>query len=267
MPIVAEITDFLENFAPLALAADWDNVGLLVGDRSQEAQRIMTCLTITPESVAEALDESAGLIVTHHPLPFRPLRRLSADTTDGRMLWDLIRGGISIHSPHTAFDSAAAGINQQLAEHLGLGNVQALHPVDDALQVETGSPGAGRYGTLPQPTPLATLFDRIKKPLQLDALQYVGEVDQSISRVGIGCGSAAEFLDTAAQRGCDGFVTGEMRFHDCLHARALGIGVVLLGHYASERFAVEKLATVLAEHFHDCHVWPCRRESDPIRFA
>jgi len=249
------------------MAADWDNVGLLVGDGSLDVQNVMTCLTITPESAQEALDEGAELIVTHHPLPFRPLRRLSADTNDWRMLWDLIRGGISVYSPHTAFDSAATGINQQLAERLDLTDVQALIPADDALQAETGSPGTGRCGALPQPTTLAALLDRIKQSLMLDALQFVGEADQSISRVGIGCGSAGEFLATAAERGCNGFVTGEMRFHDCLLAEALGVGVVLLGHYASERFAVEKLATVLGNHFTDCQVWPSRRESDPIHFA
>ncbi len=267
MPTVAEFAAFLEDFAPCSLAAEWDNVGLLVGDRTLDVRKVMTCLTVTPESAAEALDEGAGLIVSHHPLPFRPLSRLSTDGTDGRLLWDLIRGGVSIYSPHTAFDSAARGINQRLAEHLGLCNVQAIVPAGDAVQAETQSPGTGRCGALPQPTTLDALLDQVKQTLKLAAVQYVGELGQSISRVGIGCGSAGEFLATAAERGCDGFVTGEMRFHDCLHAQALGIGVILLGHYASERFAVEELATVLANQFSDCQVWPSRQESDPIHFV
>src|SRR6185295_17432474 len=115
-------------FAPAALAAEWDNVGLLVGDRAQKVERIMTCLTITPAAASEAIREQADLIVSHHPLPFKPLKRLTADQPTGRILLDLIRAGISIYSPHTAFDSAAAGINQQLAEALGLKNIQPLEP-------------------------------------------------------------------------------------------------------------------------------------------
>src|SRR4051812_22383303 len=128
MITVAAICGFLESFAPAVLAAEWDNVGLLVGDRAQKVERIMTCLTITPAAAAEAIREQADLIVTHHPLPFKPLKRLTADQPAGRILLDLIRAGIAIHSPHTAFDSAAAGINRQLAEGLGLTNIQPLEP-------------------------------------------------------------------------------------------------------------------------------------------
>src|SRR5262245_37456662 len=100
MTTVAELCGFLEAFAPPELAAEWDNVGLLVGDRAQKVERVMTCLTITPMAVAEAIREQADLIVTHHPLPFKPLKRLTADEPAGRMLLDLIRAGVAIHSPH-----------------------------------------------------------------------------------------------------------------------------------------------------------------------
>src|SRR6478609_9776050 len=142
MITVADICSFLEAFAPAALAAEWDNVGLLVGDRSQKVERIMTCLTITTAAAAEAIRERADLIVTHHPLPFRPLKRLTADEPTGRVLLDLIRAGIAIYSPHTAFDSAAQGINQQLAEGLGLRQIQPL-VVAAGL---TENVGSGRFG-------------------------------------------------------------------------------------------------------------------------
>ena len=86
MPLVAEICQFLDAFAPPILAEEWDNVGLLVGDARQPVERVMTCLTITPASCAEAASKRADLIVTHHPLPFKPLRRLTTDNTPGRLL-------------------------------------------------------------------------------------------------------------------------------------------------------------------------------------
>src|ERR1700748_2813281 len=104
MLTVSAIAALLEDFAPQRLAAEWDNVGLLVGDARHSVQRVMTCLTVTPQSVEEAINEKAELIVSHHPFPFHELKRVTTDTTDGRMLLDLIRSGIAVYSPHTAFD-------------------------------------------------------------------------------------------------------------------------------------------------------------------
>src|SRR5437868_672201 len=119
MTTIADITAFLQQIIPLDLAAEWDNVGLLLGDESATAQRVMTCLTVTPESAAEAIEAHAEYIVTHHPILFRGTKRLSTATPEGRMVWDLARAGIAVYSPHTAFDNAQGGINDLLANLLG----------------------------------------------------------------------------------------------------------------------------------------------------
>ena len=115
MTKIQQVCEYLDQFAPTRLAEEWDNVGLLTGDRAAECQRIMTCLTVTPESAAEAIERGASLIVSHHPLPFRPLKRLTTDSTPSRMVWELARANVAIYSPHTGFDSALNGINQSLA--------------------------------------------------------------------------------------------------------------------------------------------------------
>src|SRR5260370_351806 len=102
MPTVADVVDHLEQFAPLNLAADWDNVGLLLGERGAPVQRLITCLTVTPESVAEAVEAGAQLLVTHHPILFRGIKRLTDATPEGRMLLALVRAGVAVYSPHTA---------------------------------------------------------------------------------------------------------------------------------------------------------------------
>jgi len=260
---VDAICDFLEQFAPSPLAEEWDNVGLLVGDRTKTVDRIMTCLTVTPESAAEAIDERAELIVTHHPLPFRPLSRLTADETAGRMLLDLIAARVAVYSPHTAFDSAAGGINQRLAEGLGLIDVRPLAPVDEEPQ----SAGGGRYGTLTEATTLAELAGRLKRFLSIDRLQMVGDSQRDVQTVAVACGSAGEFLEQARRLGCHVLVTGETNFHTCLHARAVDVGLLLPGHFASERFAVEFLADVLQERFTAAAVWASRREANPLQWV
>lgn len=126
MPKVAQVAEFMEGFAPLELAADWDNVGLLLGDLAGPADRIMTCLTVTPESCAEAVVAKVGLIITHHPILFRGCKRLTADDPEGKMLLDLARAEVAVYSPHTAFDNAPEGINAILAGKLGLENARPL---------------------------------------------------------------------------------------------------------------------------------------------
>ncbi len=268
MITINQLTTYLENFAPLRLAEDWDNVGLLMGDRGQPVQRVMTCLTLTPESTEEAIAEKAQLVVAHHPLPFNALRKLTTDTTAGRMLWQLANAGIAIYSPHTAFDSAEFGINRQLADAIGLSHVCPLRACEDAVPDGGSEPGgdalgAGRMGRI-ETTTLSDLAGRLSDFLGLPGLRAVGNGEDKVSKIAIACGSGGSFLGAASARGCNGFITGEMTFHDCLAARAQGISVLLTGHFASERFACETLAARMAGDFPDLSVWPSRSESDPI---
>ncbi|GAC1468421.1 MAG: Nif3-like dinuclear metal center hexameric protein [Isosphaeraceae bacterium] len=128
MTTVLDVGRWLERFAPLHLAESWDNVGLLWGDPGAEVSRVMTCLTVTSRTALEAVQEEAQLIISHHPVLFRPVKRVVADQADNGMLWSLARKGISVLSPHTAFDNTERGINDELAKRLGLTGIQPLRP-------------------------------------------------------------------------------------------------------------------------------------------
>ena len=266
MTLISDVVQFLGEFAPLTLAEDWDNVGLLIGDVTRPVNRILTCLTVTPDVVAEALELRVELIVSHHPLLFKPVQRLVASDTQGAMLLSLIAAGVGLYSPHTAFDSARAGINQQLAETFGL---LGVHPLRIQEHSEPRVPGevpagAGRYGDLPRPCSLDELCDSVKQLLNVPHLQRVGLPTARIRRLGLACGAAAEFIPDALAADCDALLTGEARFHDCLKARDSGLALILPGHYATERPAVEALADVLHRHFPNIRVTPSVQESDPV---
>ena len=254
----ADICQYLDSFAPRTLGEDWDNIGFLVGDREQPAAVVMTCLTITPEVVEEAIKEQVQLIVSHHPLPFKGLKRITTDTPQGHMLLNIIRNGICIYSPHSAFDSTAGGINAQLAAIMELSEVGVLCPSLENPQV-----GAGRYGKS-RPTSLAELATQLKHSLRATSIGYVGAAEQAVDKVGIACGSAGEFLGAASAKGCNTFVTGETSFHTCLAAKATGVGLILLGHFASERFAVETLAAKLQKEFANLRIFASQQDTDPI---
>lgn len=259
----------LERIAPLDLAESWDNVGLLVGDRRATVERIMTCLTLTPDVAREAIADGVQLVVTHHPVLFKPVQRLTTDTEDGAMLLGLIRAGVAIYSPHTAYDSTFDGINSQLAAVLELQQPTPLRPATVGLgsQAEQSAleVGGGRWGTLPRATTLAALAEQIKRLLSADTVQFVGDANRMVQHVAVACGSAAEFLPDARAAGCDVLLTGEARFHSCLEARSTGIALILAGHYATERTSVEQLARQLAESCPGLTIWASRTEQDPLR--
>ena len=260
MTLIQEILSDLEQQIPLNLAESWDNVGLLLGDACLPVKGIMTCLTLTEEVAEEAIHEGANLVITHHPILFKAVKRLTSATGEGRMLLQLARAGINVYSPHTAFDSAREGINQQIAIALGLSNIHPIRVKPQSVD------GAGRWGQLSAPRKLSELLLQLKSICPAEQYTIVGDLDQQYDTVGIACGAAGDFLPDAAALGCQVFITGETRFHNCLEARALGVALVMVGHYASERPAVEELARRLAVQWRPLRVWASRVETDPVRF-
>ncbi len=363
MPTVAEITQYLERFAPCALAANWDNVGLLLGDSGSAATRVMICLTVTPDVVAEAVSERVELIVSHHPILFRATKKLTAASPEGKLLLPLLRAGVAVYSPHTAFDNCPGGINDILCRRLGLTSVQPLRTRDgnpqcklvalvpdsdlanvsaalfqagagvigqyrecsfripghgtffasDATNPTVGQKGRrediaewrlevvvpenrvpaaivalrhahsyeepafdvyplrplpqggeGRMGELPRPVTLRELADLTRTQLAAPSVQVVGNLNRTVSKVAIACGAAGEYLSDSIRLNADVFLTGEIRFHEALVARDSNLGVILPGHYATERPGVEELAQKLAADWPGITVWSSRVEHDPL---
>lgn len=260
MTTIKSICEFLDQFAPTALAEDWDNVGLILGDPTREASKIMTCLTVTPESAGEAIDKKVDLIVSHHPLPFSATKRITTDQTPTRLIWELARAGVSIYSPHTGFDSATEGINQMLCDRLEIQSTDPIVP----NRANPEMPGPGRIGKIPAATSLREFAQKVKDSFSLPRIQVVGDLDSNIQRIATACGSGGSFLSKAASRGAECLVTGEATFHSVLEARARKVSMVLMGHYFSERFAIENLADRLAAEYSGLNVWASEQECDPI---
>lgn len=258
MSTVSELIATLESIAPPELAESWDNTGLLIGDRRRPVRTVMTCLTLTADVAAEAIERGVDLIVSHHPVMFRGRKAITDGDAEGRMLLSLIEHRIAVYSPHTSFDSAAAGVNQQLVEAFGVQSAAPLRPD------ETTGAGAGRWGELVSAVKMSDFLETVRKVVNAPYVEYCGEDERSVQRVAVACGAAAEFLNDAIRLGCDVFVTGEARFHAVLQARAAQTGLILTGHYASERPAVEQLARMIVQ-VTGVDAWPSQAEQDPLR--
>ncbi|MDA7952116.1 MAG: Nif3-like dinuclear metal center hexameric protein [Pirellulaceae bacterium] len=272
MEKLEDLLVWFREWAPLHLAEDWDNVGLLIGDPGRSIEKVTTCLTVTPEVVQEAIDHKTDLLLTHHPLPFSPLKKITAETVVGKMVCQLIENKVAVYSAHTAFDSASSGLNDQLARRLGLKEIVPLIPVEteatrrngEIKETGSSSAGVGRLGVLTQSVTAQEFIDRVKEALSLSTMKFSGGLEQKIHRVGVGCGSAGTFLKEAIRNECDLFVTGEASFHTLLEGKAAGLSLLLTGHYSSERFAMESLATELQKKFPTLEIWASRNERDPV---
>jgi dinuclear metal center YbgI/SA1388 family protein len=259
MPSLPDVVAALERIAPERLAAEWDSVGLLVAPRDAAVRRVLTCLTLTPQVAAEAVRERIDLVVTHHPLPFRPIGRITPDTGTGRVLLTLVGAGCGIWSSHTAWDSAAGGINDQLATLIGLADVGPITPdaVDPAV-------GFGRVGVPPQDTTVGALARLLADRLGATGVQIVGDRDRPGGRVGIVCGSGGDLVGQVAAAGCVTLVTGEVKLHQGIEARAADLAVIAVGHHVSEHFAMAELGRRLAAALPGLEALVSREDRDPI---
>lgn len=259
MPALSAVIDALHALAPLRLAAAWDSVGLLIAPGRDTIDRVMTCLTVTSEVVAEAVRDRVDLVVAHHPLPFRPLARVTPDTGPGRAVLELVRAGAGIWSSHTAWDSAAGGVNDLLATLLGLAHVAPIEPDRELPQV-----GFGRVGTAPAGRTVADLATAAASALGVRHVQLAGDTSRPAGRVGIVCGSGGESVAEVARAGCDTLFTGEIKLHDAIAARDSGLAVIAVGHHASERFSMDAFARRLAAAVPGLACHASRDERDPL---
>jgi GTP cyclohydrolase I len=259
--VLSEIEAKLQLIAPLELAEEWDNVGLLSGDLQSSVNRIMTCLTLNPITVSEALAEKADLVIAHHPLPFRPISKIVTSTTTGRTLWELTRAGVAIYSPHTAWDNARQGINVQLADIIGLGGLNPLTPTQ-ATSAECIGLGTGRVGELEVAEPIDEIIRKLQRRLSHLRFSCNQPLETRCHRVAIVCGSGGGFVESALSSGADLLLTGEATYHQFLESQSRGMTILTIGHFASERFAMDQMAIMLSSAFPKLTVWASRLERD-----
>ncbi len=150
------------------------------------------------------------------------------------------------------------------ADLLDLVSVEPLIVASESETDEAAVDGSGRLGRLAQSVPLGELVMRAATSVGAAAPRQVGNADQSVTKVALACGSGGSFLSAANRRGCDAMITGEATFHTCLEAESLGIGLGLLGHYWSERFAMERLAAKVQLEFGELEAWASQSEADPL---
>lgn len=240
---IKEVVNALESFAPLPLQEDFDNAGLQVGLTETEVSGALLCLDVTEKVVDEAVQKQCNLIVSHHPLIFHKLRRVSDEDYVQRTVIKAIRHNITIVSMHTNMDEAQGGVNHKMAEKLGLAHLTFFGKEKE----QDGIPaGEGLMGELPQPEAADDFILRLKSTFEVECVQANELLRRPIKTVAL-CGGAGSFLlPEAIERHADVFLTGEMHYHE-FFGHEQEIQICVIGHYQSEQYTNEIFQSIIQE--------------------
>lgn len=255
---VSDVVGALEAAAPLQLQDDFDNSGLQVGFPDAPVHRVLTCLDITEAVVEEASARGCDMIVSHHPLLFHPLRQVSCATYQQRCVVEALARGIAIYSAHTSLDNAPGGINHRLASIVGLHGLEWLEPKPGA------DGGSGVIGRLAEPMADNVFLAFLKDRFGVECLRHTEPSGRIIGSVAICGGSGAFLLKDAIRLGADAFVTGEFHYHDFFESE--GMLLAELGHYQSEKCAVQLLADILHASLPQLDVVPTGLDTNATRY-
>ena len=247
-----DILQFIETIAPTHLKMDWDNVGLLCGRGDQEVRRILVALDPFPHVCDEAVEIGADLLVTHHPLIFEPLKSVTDQTTIGQSIQKLIANNIAAINAHTNLDCAEGGVNDTLAERLGLTDISVI-----------GSEHLLRVGSFQSTLP--AFLEHVKAKLNCQGLRYV-DGGKPVCRIAVGGGSCGSALPEVIAAGCDTFVTADVKYNQFWDAKAFGINLIDAGHFQTENPVCGVLAEKLQAAFPETRVILAKNHTDCMKF-
>jgi len=266
---IKDIVCALEHFAPLPLQESYDNAGLQVGLTEAEASGALLCLDVTEEVMQEAISLGCNVVISHHPLLFRPLRTLTDNTQVERVVRMAVQNDIAIYSAHTNLDNAEDGVNYKIAEKLSLMDVQMIN-AHKVKVMENGKErmvkaGSGVIGYLPVPMKASQFLAWVKEVFHVDVLMHNEPLSRPIQSVAL-CGGAGDFvLEDALRLEADAFLTGEMHYHQYFGSeQRIQIGV--LGHFQSEQYTMEIMRTLLEEKAPELPVFVTRINTNPIKY-
>lgn len=240
---VNEVIGILEKLSPPAFACNWDNVGLMAGDRNAEVSRVLVTLDVDENAIQKALSCGADMIVSHHPLVFGSINRVTADTLTGRRLITLIRNDIACFSMHTNFDICGS-MGKAAADTLGLKCAKTLEVTDADGNGLGMVSDAGENEVMTA----AQWAERVKKCFDIPTVKVFGELDKNVYRIAIYPGSGSGSIPIALEYNADVLVTGDIGHHAGTDAAAQGLTVIDAGHYGIEHVFIRFIAEYIRKN-------------------
>lgn len=244
---IKTITSYLETIAPLSLQEAYDNSGLLIGNEESEVTGVLICIDCTETVLEEAINKNCNLVITHHPIIFRGLKKITGKNYVERIVEKAILNKISVYAIHTNLDNVSQGVNKKICDKLGLSNCKILSPSSLGGGMRAGV-GAGMIGTLKTPMTEKAFLGKIKKVMKAGSLRHTAVLNKKVGKVAVCGGSGSFLLPDAIRHKADVFVTSDFKYHQFFDAENKVV-IADIGHYESEQFTKELLSDLLMENF------------------
>lgn len=262
MTKIKDILEFLETVAPSYMKMDWDNVGLLCGDKEQPVGKVLVALDPFYNVCLEAKEVGADLLLTHHPLIFSPASAITTETELGKSILFLAKENISAVNAHTNLDCAPGGVNDVLAEMIGLQNISVIAP--NGIDSNGQAWGLLRQGTVTEQN-LQSFLNTVKNTLDCTGLRYT-DAGKHVKQVAVGGGACGSELELAVKAGCDTFVTADVKYNQFASAKEMGINLIDAGHFHTENPVCAALAKKLQAAFPEITVILSQKHTDCVNF-
>lgn len=261
---IGDITSYLEAIAPPRLQESYDNSGLLVGHHGVEVDGVLISLDCIESVIDEAIDLGCNLVVCHHPIIFRGLKRLNGKNYIERTIMMAIKHDIAIYAIHTNLDNVLdRGVNQRIAEMLELQDVEILK-VKEGFSSEDNI-GAGVVGFLTDEVAPVDFLNYLKENMELETVKHTEFISDSIQKIAICGGSGGFLLEDAKRKGADVFITSDYKYHEFFDANE-EITIVDIGHYESEKFTIDLLYELISEKFANFAAHKTSVDTNPISY-
>jgi len=248
--LLHELTDYLEQIAPLRFQEKYDNAGLIYGDPNTELTGALVSLDCTEAVIEEAVALGCNIVVSHHPIVFGGIRKFKSDHYVDRTVVAAIKNDVAIYAIHTNLDNVLRnGVNEKIAQKIGLKHTQILRPKDRNHLETDYDLGSGVIGSLSEQMPEADFLSRLKTSMNLNVIKHTNLLGKPISKVAVCGGSGSFLLNDAISAGADIFITADFKYHEYFDANDK-IVIADIGHYESEFYTIELLFELLKKKFH-----------------
>ena len=221
----------MNKWAKPELIDTWDNTGFQVGDENASINKILIALDLDRKVLDKAIEENYEMIISHHPLIFKPLNKITAENHKENLLLDLIKNNIVVYNAHSNLDLAHNGVSHTLANKLQMFNTR---PIKMIYEDEKHSHGYGQIGEI-NSSSKSHLVNLIKKELTTDSLIIYGHIPKSVTKIAVCGGSGGDFILDAHLQGAQVYITGDIKYHDAQGAFELGLAIIDAGHYNTEK--------------------------------
>jgi dinuclear metal center YbgI/SA1388 family protein len=258
---IGELINYLHEIAPNNLQEEYDNSGLLVGNKNTQISGVLISLDCTEDIIEEAKSLNCNVIVSHHPIVFRGLKRFTGENYVQRTIISAIKNDISLFAIHTNLDKVRlSGVNTKIAEKIGLEQLEIMAPETEDLNV-----GLGMVGQLPSPQPLAEFLAHLKQSMQLDTFKYTQDIGRPIKKVAVCGGSGSSLLTHAKIKKADVYITSDFKYHEFFDAEK-DIVIADIGHYESERFTIDLLYDLISNKFSTFAAHCTKINTNPVKY-